>query len=107
MLRSLKEILGYRIEALDGVFGRAKDCLFDDGSWGVRHLVVNTGDWLLNREVLVAPHRVREPVWSRGVIPVVLTKEQLENSPGLESHLPVSRQYERRMAPSGKLALGP
>ena len=43
MLRSLNEIIGYRIEASDGELGRAKDFSFDDLSWVVRYLVVDTG----------------------------------------------------------------
>lgn len=95
MLRSLNEILGYRVETLDGVLGRVKDFLFDDQSWGIQYLAVDTGDWLLDGRVLIAPQTAREPVWSSGVIPVTLTKEQVASSPGIESHVPVSRRYER------------
>jgi len=98
MLRSLKTILGYRIEALDAEFGRARDFFFDDRSWGIRHLVVYTGDWLLDNHVLVPLVAVGEPNWDKAAIPIALTKEQVENSPGIESHLPVSRQREWRRA---------
>jgi hypothetical protein len=98
MLRSLKAILGYRIEALDVEFGRARDFFFDDRSWGIRHLVVYTGDWLLDNHVLISSEAVGEPNWDKAAIPVALTKEQVENSPGIESHLPVSRRREWRLA---------
>ena len=98
MLRSLNEIIGYRIEASDGELGRAKDFSFDDLSWVVRYLVVDTGGWLQDRQVLISPQAMREPDWARGDIPVALTRVQVENSPGIESDLPVSRQHERRLA---------
>jgi len=98
MLRSMNEIIGYKIEASDGELGRAKDFLFDDHSWIVRYLVVDTGGWLQDRQVLISPQAMREPDWTRGAIPVALTKQQVENSPPIESDLPVSRQHEQRLA---------
>jgi hypothetical protein len=98
MLRSLRQIIGYRIEARDGTLGRAKDCLFDDQSWAVRYLVVDTGGWLLGRQVLISPESLGEPDWGKGTVPVTLTKEQVEESPGVESHLPISRRHEQRLA---------
>jgi hypothetical protein len=98
MLRSMNEIMGYKIEASDGELGRAKDFLFDDHSWVVRYLVVDTGGWLQDRQVLISPLATREPDWTRGGIPVALAKKQIENSPRIESDLPVSRQNEQRLA---------
>jgi hypothetical protein len=94
MLRSLKEILGYRVQAIDGECGRAKDFLLDDRSWGVRHMVVDIGGWLSEGRVLISPHAAREPIWSSGVIPVGMTRRRARNSPDVESHLPASRRYE-------------
>jgi hypothetical protein len=94
----MNEIIGYKIEAKDGELGRAKDFLFDDRSWAVRYLVVDTGEWLLDRQVLISPQAMKGPDWARGTIPVALTKTQVENSPGIESDLPVSRQHEQQLA---------
>ena len=98
MLRSMNEIIGYKIEASDGELGRTKDFLFDDHSWVVRYLAADTGGWLLNRQVLISPQAAGEPDWTRGAIPVALTKKQVEDSPPIESDLPVSRQHEQRLA---------
>jgi len=98
MFRSMNEIIGYKIEASDGELGRAKDFLFDDHSWVIRYLAVETGGWLLDRQVLISPQAMGDPDWAKGVIPVALTKIQVENSPGIESDLPVSRQHEQRLA---------
>ena len=98
MLRSMNEIIGYKIEASDGELGRAKDFLFDDHSWVVRYLVADTGGWLQDRQVLLSPQAMSEPDCTRGAIPVALTRQQVENSPWIESDLPVSRQHEQRLA---------
>lgn len=94
MLRSIKEIFGYRLDARDGDIGSCKDFLFDDRSWTVRYMVADTVRWLPGRKVLLAPNALDEPDWPSKTIPVNLTKEQIENAPELDEHAPVSRQYE-------------
>ena len=53
MLRSAKDLYGYVIRATDGEFGKVHDVYFDDRAWTVHYLVVETGDWLLGRKVLL------------------------------------------------------
>jgi hypothetical protein len=67
---------------------------FDDVSWAVRYLVVNTGDWMTDRLVLVSPLALRQVEWESRRLDVALTKEQIENSPSIDKHKPVSRQHE-------------
>ncbi len=43
MLRKASAIDGYAIAASDGWIGTVNDILFDDASWLVRWLVVDTG----------------------------------------------------------------
>ena len=53
MLRNASAIKGYAIAATDGRLGTVSDFLFDDASWLVRWLVVDTGKWLSGRKVLL------------------------------------------------------
>ena len=94
MLSSLHEIVGYKIHATDEHIGSVEDMLFDDHQWKVRYLVIDTGEWLKERLVLVSPMAVKEPQGKDRVLPLSLTKEQIEGSPSLATHLPVSRQHE-------------
>lgn len=94
MLRSVKDLEGYTVRATDGLIGHVKDIYFDDEAWVVRYLVVNTGDWLSSREVLISPIAVSRPNSSDRVLPAALTKEQVRNSPDISTDKPVSRQYE-------------
>ena len=55
MLRNASAIHGYAIVASDGHLGTVSDFLFDDVSWLVRWLVVDTGKWLSGRKVLLPP----------------------------------------------------
>ena len=94
MLNLIQALLGHKLAAFDGTIGHVKDFYFDDHSWVVRYVVVDTGDWLPGRLVLLTPHALGR--WDREakVLDVKLTKHQIERSPSVDAHQPVSRQYE-------------
>jgi hypothetical protein len=50
--------------------------------------------WLTGRQVLISPYALTAVNTEDGTLSVSLTKKQIENSPALESHKPVSRQFE-------------
>jgi len=94
MLKSTKELYGTRIGASDGDIGHVKDFYFDDKNWVVRYLIADTGSWLAGRLVLLSPHAFSRFGMNADLLKVNLTKSQIENSPPIDSHKPVSRQYE-------------
>ena len=96
MLRTVKELYNYVLEAEDGEIGRCKDFLFDDEHWTIRYMVADTGKWLLGKKVLVSPISLGEPDSGSEHFPVRLTKKQIEESPDLDEDAPVSREYEMR-----------
>ena len=62
MLKNLKDLQGYSLRATDGDIGTVKDFYFDDERWVVRYLVVETGNWLASRKVLVSPISIGAPL---------------------------------------------
>jgi sporulation protein YlmC with PRC-barrel domain len=94
MLRSIKQLYGDKLGASDGEIGHVKDFYFDDQNWVVRYLVADTGSWLAGRQVLISPHAFGNLDQTGKVLRVNLTRKQIENSPAIESHKPLSRQYE-------------
>jgi hypothetical protein len=94
MLQSIKQLYGDKLGASDGDIGQVKDFYFDDQNWAVRYLVADTGSWLPGRQVLISPHAFDSLDRAGVVLLVNLTRKQIENSPSIESHKPVSRQYE-------------
>jgi len=94
MLRSVKSLKGYKISAKDGALGKVDEFLFDQSTWAARYLVVDTGNWLPGRKILISPASIEQPVTEAKMVPVTLTKEQVENSPGMETDKPISRQAE-------------
>ena len=97
MLRSLSSLLGSSIVAKDGEIGHVRDLLFHDRSWLVRYLVVETGSWLLGRRVLLSPIIAHQPELQGKLLRVALTRDAVQNSPGFDTDLPVSRQQEVAM----------
>jgi uncharacterized protein YrrD len=95
MLRSVKDLEKCSIVATDGLVGKVQDFYFDDASWVVRYLVVDTGAWLSNRKVLISPYSIAEWEWDGSVLPVSITREQVMHSPAIDADKPVSRQHER------------
>lgn len=85
---------GHRLHATDGVIGSIHDFSFDDRSWKIRYVVVNTGGWLTGRQVLLSPVSFGSPDWEQSAIPVALTREQIEKSPSIDDDRTVSRQHE-------------
>jgi sporulation protein YlmC with PRC-barrel domain len=94
MLRSLSDLEGYSIRATDGTIGHVKDLYFDDEAWVVRYLIVDTGSWLSSRKVLISPMAIGQSSWADKTLSVSLTKEQVKNSPDIDTDKPVSRQHE-------------
>ena len=94
MLRNSSEIIGYTIGAIDGRLGKVTDFLFDDDTWLVRWLVIDTGSWLSGRKVLLPPSVLGHFSAIGDQFSVRLTMQQIKDSPGVETDLPVSRQIE-------------
>jgi uncharacterized protein YrrD len=97
MLRSADKLKGAALVATDGAIGEVDDFYFDDERWAVRYLVVNTGTWLAGRTVLVSPISIKQVDVPTNQIFTSLTQRQVENSPGLDAHQPVSRRQEAQL----------
>jgi uncharacterized protein YrrD len=98
MLRSINSLVGYAIRATDGDLGRVDEFYFDDETWTIRYLVVETGTWLSGRKVLLSPVALGEPDWESRTFAANLTMEQVRNSPHIDTDKPVFRQHEMELS---------
>jgi len=95
MLNKAKTLKGYKLDSLSGEeIGKVREFYFDDRYWAIRYLVADTGNWLTGRQVLISPYALVAVNKEKQYIGVDLTKKQIEDSPSLDSDMPVSRQYE-------------
>ncbi|MDQ2947104.1 MAG: PRC-barrel domain-containing protein [Acidobacteriota bacterium] len=94
MIRSVQQMRGTGIEAADGLIGEVHDVYFEDNNWIVRYYVVDMGKWLPGRKVLIPSHVIRQTTPDHAGLPVDLTREQIRNSPDVDTDRPISRQAE-------------
>jgi hypothetical protein len=66
---------------------------YSETSWIIRWLVVDTGNWLSERNSFY-PLRLGATDAGRRQFPVKLTMQQVEDSPDVDTDPPVSRQSE-------------
>jgi len=94
MLFSAKEFIGSKPEGRDGSIGSVNDLYFDHRTWEVRYIVVDTGNWLPGRKVLIIPKAIGSYRPGLSVVQVNLSTEEIRNSPPIELAEPVSRVAE-------------
>jgi hypothetical protein len=94
MMNKVKTLQGYKLHGLDGEIGEIKEFYFDDHHWTIRYLVAETGNWLMDRQVLISPHALIAVQNEEKFITIDLTKKQIEESPPLDSDKPISRRFE-------------
>ena len=93
MLAFGSALKGLSVVAKDGAIGEVRDAYFDDRSRDVRWLVIDTGTWLSGRLVLLPTSHLSFN-GSACAVEVDLTRQQVEHSPHVDAHRPVSRQME-------------
>ena len=96
-LRSTKYVTGYTIHATDGEIGKVKDFIIDDTSWKIQFLVVDTGDWLNSREVLLSTNWITKVNWENSTVIVDITTSAVKESPEFDATQPVNEVYANKL----------
>ena len=98
MIISSKQLTHFSIQALDDKVGGIRDILFDDETFTVRYLVADTNTWLpLSRKVVISPISVKQLDEDSESVHINMTVDTLKNSPSIDEHKPVSREYEENL----------
>jgi hypothetical protein len=84
----------YHIEASDGGIGHLQGLLLDDETWAIRYLIVDTSNWWLGHQVLVAPKWIQHVSWAERVVSVNLTRESVKDAPPYHSTATMDRGEE-------------
>jgi hypothetical protein len=63
-LRSVWDLVDYKVWASDGEVGRLEGLIMDEASWHLGYLDVKTGDWLHGRSVLIPTRWVKSISWA-------------------------------------------
>ncbi len=94
MLHSIRELCRFRVLATDGKVGRAEDFYLTDPGCAVRFVVVQTGRLFPGQRVLVPTDYLGVPNGGARVLPIALTKRELERCATSSTLEPVHRQQE-------------
>ncbi len=96
-LRSCNAIIGYHIHASDGDIGHVAGMLIDEETWAVRYLVVDTSNWWLGHQVLIAPQWSDTVSWFDKTVAVSMTRQAVKDAPAYEPEAALSRDAEHRL----------
>ena len=99
MLQAISAFKRYAIEASDGWMGKVSDFLFDDSTWKVRWIVVDTGTWLPGRQILIPPSAIEQADDDEHQLFVKLTKAQVSESEHFRSPAGLAASAARPLHP--------
>jgi sporulation protein YlmC with PRC-barrel domain len=94
MFWNASALSGFTIMATDGAIGTVNDLLFEDDNWTIRWLIVETGSWFSKRKVLLPLSALGKPDRETRHFTVHLTRQQVKDSPDVDTDQPVSRHKE-------------
>lgn len=94
LLRNTREVFGYTIRATDGEIGVIDSFIVDDACWQIRYAIVDTGNWIPGKRVLVSPEWITGISWEDADIDIRLTKGRIAQAPEFDPRRPITREYE-------------
>jgi hypothetical protein len=92
-LRSVRAVRGHTIEATDGDIGHVEDFLIDDRSWELRYMIVDTRNWWVGKQVVVAPQWIEHVGWNEARVRVELSRHAIRSSPAYDPERPLTPDY--------------
>lgn len=80
-LRSVDEVTGYRVHAVDGEIGHIENLMLDDADWSVRYFILDTRNWWFGQRVLISPLAVKRIDWFDRHVELNVSREHVKTSP--------------------------
>jgi hypothetical protein len=93
-LRSANDVMRYYVHATDGDIGHVQGLLVEEKTWAIRYIIVNTSNWWLGHEVLIAPEWIDDVYWAESKLEVALTRDAVKRSPAYDSAVPLDPDQE-------------
>jgi len=96
-LRSMREVNGYHLQAIDGEIGHVTDFLVDTETWSIRYLVVATKNWWPGKKVLLSPTWIDRVSSEESKLYVDETREQIKTAPEFTDATLLTREFETQL----------
>jgi len=97
MLMSVDELRDFDLVATDGEIGSIRGVYFDDSSWMMLYLILDTGKWLPGRKVIISTRAIEGWDLQNKKVMVALSKDRIENSPKVDEDEPLSLEGQTRI----------
>lgn len=91
-----QDIIGYHAYAGPEKIGSVEDLLVDD-TGKIRYLVINTGFWIMGKQVLLPIGRAQIDNQSKHIAVEGLTRTQVEALPKYDGDMPVDSEHEEKV----------
>ena len=79
-LRSVDEVTGYRLHAVDGEIGHIENFMIDEADWSIHYFVVDTRNWWFGKRVLISPLAVKSIDWFDRHVELNVSREQVSRA---------------------------
>jgi hypothetical protein len=87
----------YYVHASDGDLGHVQGLIVDEKTWAIRYIIVNTSNWWLGHEVIIAPEWIDDIDWAESHVSIDLTRQAIKDSPPYDPKGSLSRDQETRI----------
>ncbi|SFS65216.1 PRC-barrel domain-containing protein [Marininema halotolerans] len=89
-LLTVHAMIGYTLKTHDGELGQVHDFIIDDHSWSIQYLVVDAGNWLSSKKVMIDKTSIVKVSVEDAYIHVDLVKDNVKGSPEFDPSDPVN-----------------
>jgi len=96
-LRSVVEVTGYRVHAVDGEIGHIENLMVDDADWSVHYFIVDTRNWWFGKRVLISPFAVKTIDWFDRHVELNVSRELVKASPPWDPLVAFNDEYAKRL----------
>jgi hypothetical protein len=66
----------------------------DDETWAIRYLVIDTSNWWLGHQALIAPQWIKSVNWGEKTVAVDLSRDAIKSAPPYDPVVGWSREHE-------------
>lgn len=81
MLQSLNNLRDFWIHATDGDLGAVRDFYVDEGDWSIPGFVIDTGNWLPGRKVVLPTSAIARDDPENRYLHLARTRDEIRHSP--------------------------
>jgi hypothetical protein len=96
-VRSVNEVTGYHIRAVDGEIGHIENFMIDNGDWSIHYFIVDTRNWWSGKRVLISPLAVKSIEWSDRHVELHVSREHVKSSPTWDPLVAFTQVYAKRL----------